>query len=85
MKETSRIGTTLKTALYTVAVLLLIVCNVYNRAVGCNPNKVIAHCYADSMSVEAIHFIENLPADLQNKQADAIKAAIAGEHTARWM
>ena len=81
MKETSKIGTTLKTALYTVAVSLLIVCNVYNQAVGCNPNKVIA-CYADSMSVEAIHFIENLPADLQNKQADAIKAAIAGEHKA---
>lgn len=82
MKETSKIGTTLKTALYTVAVSLLIVCSVYNQAVGCNPNKAIVHCDADSMSVEAVHFIENLPADLQNKQADAIKAAIAGEHTA---
>ena len=82
MKETSKIGTTLKIALYTVGVSLLIICNIYNQAVGCNPNKVIDHCYADSMSVEAMHFIANLPADLQNKQTDAIKAAIAGEHTA---
>lgn len=82
MKETSRKVTSLKKVIYTVAVLLLIICNVFNKAVGCNPNKVIDRCYADSMSIEAMHFIANLPADLQNKQTDAIKAAIAGELTA---
>lgn len=73
MKETSRKVTSLKKVIYTVAVLLLIICNVFNKAVGCNPNKVIDRCYANSMSIEAMHFIANLPADLQNKQTDAIK------------
>lgn len=41
-----------------------------------------AQSYVDTMRIEAIHFIDNLPADLQGNQNKAIKTAISGDLTA---
>lgn len=38
--------------------------------------------YIDSMKADAMHFIESIPTNMQDKQNDAIKAAIAGDLTA---
>ena len=42
----------------------------------------LAQSYSDTMRIEAIRFIDNMPVDLQDKQNDAIKAAISGDLTA---